>query len=42
MDAEVVNALVLGFVKVLGACGVVEAGVAFLTRAPADVDEAIG
>lgn len=39
---DLVQALVLGFVKVLGAVAVVEAGVAFLTRAPADIDEAVG
>jgi len=39
--ADLVAPLVSGFVLVLGACAAAEAGVAFLVRAPKDVDEAV-
>lgn len=41
MTDELVVALVRGLVSVLGAAALVELGVAFLHRAPADIDEAI-
>lgn len=38
---DLVEPLVKGLVTVLAAAAVVEAGVSFLTRAPADVDKAV-